>query len=81
MKLLWKTSRICLACIIGNLIRNFRMESTDTVPDEYTDELWVEKFAPRAFCDLLSDIVRIDPNIFIFRIDFDLFQRVSIEHY
>ncbi|CAF3428576.1 unnamed protein product [Rotaria sp. Silwood1] len=31
-------------------------ESTLSIVDEYTDELWVEKFAPRAFCDLLSDI-------------------------
>ncbi|CAF4005072.1 unnamed protein product [Rotaria sp. Silwood2] len=31
-------------------------ESTLSIIDEYTDELWVEKFAPRAFCDLLSDI-------------------------
>jgi hypothetical protein len=34
-----------------------RDELTSTNVDEYTDELWVEKFAPRAFCDLLSDIV------------------------
>lgn len=46
------------------------MESTVSVPDEYTDELWVEKFAPRAFCDLLSDIVRISSNIFFSRIHF-----------
>ncbi|CAF3752530.1 unnamed protein product [Rotaria sordida] len=31
-------------------------ESTLSIVDEYTDELWVEKFAPRAFCDLLRII-------------------------
>ncbi|CAF4430016.1 unnamed protein product, partial [Rotaria magnacalcarata] len=31
-------------------------DSTLPIVDQYTDELWVEKFAPRAFCDLLSDI-------------------------
>ncbi|CAF3735947.1 unnamed protein product [Adineta steineri] len=31
-------------------------QSTLSTINEYTDELWVEKFAPRAFCDLLSDI-------------------------
>jgi hypothetical protein len=35
----------------------FRDESSLPIIDEYADELWVEKFAPRAFCDLLSDIV------------------------
>ncbi|CAF0814853.1 unnamed protein product [Adineta ricciae] len=38
------------------------MESNLPMIDGYTDELWVEKFAPRAFCDLLSDIVRHQSN-------------------
>ncbi|CAF0977675.1 unnamed protein product [Adineta ricciae] len=38
------------------------VESNLSMIDGYTDELWVEKFAPRAFCDLLSDIVRHQSN-------------------
>ena len=37
--------------------RSCRDASALPILDEVTDELWVEKFAPRAFCDLLSDIV------------------------
>ena len=39
---------------------NFRNQSTLSTIDECTNELWVEKFAPRAFCDLLSDIVSFE---------------------
>ncbi|CAF1271335.1 unnamed protein product [Rotaria sordida] len=45
-------------------------ESTLSIVDEYTDELWVEKFAPRAFCDLLRIInKRTYPSDIQFELD------------
>lgn len=42
---------------IDEPLENFCEQNLQILNDEIDDALWVEKFAPKAFCDLLSDIV------------------------
>ena len=51
-------SHLQLVLFAGKANELFRDDSAVSITAEHDDALWVEKFAPRAFGDLLSDIVR-----------------------